>query len=111
MEVSKYKPLKKGESLQGFFSLILPSGMHLHDLTHHRRTDGAEWVGLPAREYTKSDGEKVWARIVDFTDKQSYQRFQKAAREAIECYFAQHPETVDVPRAGGFAGTTCKTRR
>ena len=76
MEVSKYKPLKRGESLQGFFSLILPSGMHLHDLIHHRRADGAEWAGLPAREYTKSDGEKVWARMVDFTDKQSYQRFQ-----------------------------------
>jgi hypothetical protein len=82
---SDWKPMQKGESLQGFISLELPSGIKLFECTYYRRrTDGRRWVGLPARSYETSAGEKKWFRLVDIADKEVYKRFQAAALAAID---------------------------
>jgi hypothetical protein len=68
-KVREFRECKKGQSLQGFFTLELPSGPVLHDMTFHVREDGARWVGMPARSYTKPDGTTARTRIADFLDK------------------------------------------
>jgi hypothetical protein len=88
--VSEWRECKKGDSLQAFLTLTLPSGMTLHDCTYHKRADGARWVGLPAKQYTKHDGTAGWFRLVDFTDKDAHARFQKQAREAVDRYLDQN---------------------
>jgi hypothetical protein len=61
--------------------------MVLHDVTFHRRDDGARWLGMPARSYTRADGETAWTRIVDFNSKQAHTRFQREAMAAVDKYF------------------------
>jgi hypothetical protein len=89
-EVIEFRPRRKGESLQGFLILRLPSGLTLHDCTLHQRAGGARWIGLPARSYTKQDGSTAWAHIVDFADKDAHAEFQRLAKAAVDCYFAGH---------------------
>jgi hypothetical protein len=89
-EVIEYRDMRKGDSLRGFVSLRTPSGMVIHDLTYHERTDGARWIGMPARQYTTTDGTTAWARIIDFSSKEAQARFQKLARAAVDRYFAEH---------------------
>jgi hypothetical protein len=84
--VLKWRPLKKGASLQGFATLQLPSGLIIHDITFHRREDGATWVAMPARQYQKADGGTAWAQIIEFANKDAQKRFQKLAREAVDRY-------------------------
>jgi len=97
--VSEWRECRKGDSLRGFLTLTLPSGMTLHDCSYHRREDGASWIGMPARQYTKQDGTTAWFRLVDFSDKDGHARFQKLAREAIDRYLAQNDrETAPLPR-------------
>jgi hypothetical protein len=51
-----------------------------------RGEDGKSWIGLPAKEYLKRDGEKSWVRIVDFEDKPAYFKFQSLAMKAIASF-------------------------
>jgi hypothetical protein len=93
--VSDWRPLRKGSSLQGFVTLVLPSGLTLHDVTYHKREDGARWLGMPARSYTKADGETAWTRIVDFNSKEAHARFQREAMAAVDKYFATEKDEAD----------------
>ena len=81
-------PFKKGESLQGFATLQLPSGLVLHDCAFHEGGNGAGWIGMPARSYTTKDGNTSWQRLVDFADRHSHEKFQQAALAALDEYFA-----------------------
>jgi hypothetical protein len=85
-QVREFKECRKGQSLQGFFVLVLPSGMVLHDMTYHQREDGAKWVGMPAKSFVK-DGETAWFRLVDFVDKAAFAKFQESAKAALERFF------------------------
>jgi hypothetical protein len=91
MEIVSWREKKKGESLQGFFSVALPSGLRLIDMTYHKRKDGARWVGMPAKSYQKDDGSTSWVPLVEFTGKAAKERFSKQALQALDNYFAQQP--------------------
>ena len=90
--VIEWKAMKKGDSLQGFITLTLPSGMVLHECTLHERPNGARWIGMPARSYTAKDGSTSWVRVVDFSTKDAYERFQRQALAAVDDFFAQQPQ-------------------
>lgn len=92
MTVAEWKPMRRGESLRGFLTLVLPSGMQLHECTLHQRETGARWIGLPAKQFTKPDGTVQWTRIVDFTEQTTYSNFQRQALKAVDGYLAQLPE-------------------
>ena len=68
-------------SLRGFFTLTLPSGLILKECSLHEK-EGARWVGMPARQYEK-DGAKAWAKIIDFASKAAAQEFQQLALAAF----------------------------
>jgi hypothetical protein len=82
--VREWRPYQKN-TLRGFLSLELPSGLILHGLTLHDK-EGRRWVGMPAKSFEK-DGTTTWAPQVEFSSKESRERFQVAAIEAIDAYF------------------------
>jgi DNA-binding cell septation regulator SpoVG len=76
-----WRPVVKN-SLQGFLSLTLPSGMIVRECSLHQK-DSSRWVSMPAREY-KKDGESKWRAVIDFSDKETGKAFQKRALAAVD---------------------------
>ena len=90
IEVIAFRELIKN-TLRGFLTLSLPTGMVLHDCTYHVREDGRPWIGFPGRQYTGKDGAVAWARIIDFDSHPTGDRFQREALEAAARYFLANP--------------------
>jgi hypothetical protein len=84
--VREWIPYAKN-SLVGFLSLELPSGMILHGCTVHQK-DGSQWVGLPAKQYEKGS-ERTWAPLVEFDSKDAREKFQSAALAALDAYLGE----------------------
>jgi hypothetical protein len=82
--VSNWKPFEKN-TLRGFLTLTLPSGLILHNCTFHRKGD-SRWLGLPAQRFTKPDGTTSYTPQVEFVDRAASDRFQTAALQAIDRY-------------------------
>jgi DNA-binding cell septation regulator SpoVG len=81
--VREWRPYSKN-TLIGFVSLELPSGLVLNGITLHQKGE-ARWVSMPAKEYQK-DGERSWMPLVEFADRESRESFQQLALEAIDSY-------------------------
>jgi hypothetical protein len=45
--------------------------------------NGKEWIGFPSREWTDRNGEKKFATILEFSDRDTADRFQRAALAAV----------------------------
>jgi hypothetical protein len=82
VQIRDFKSLAKN-TLHGVFSATLPSGMVIHGLTLHER-EGRRWIGLPAREYIDQTGGRQFARIIEFINRTTADRFQAAALEALD---------------------------
>jgi DNA-binding cell septation regulator SpoVG len=70
-------------TLRGFFTLTLPSGIVIHGCQLHEK-NARRWIGLPARPYTKDDGTTAYARIIEFISADLHQKFQAAALGAVD---------------------------
>ena len=79
--ISDWKAIDNN-TLKGVFTLHLPSGMQIHGAMLHQK-NGTRWIGLPAREYQLT-GERKFARIIEFDSKETHERFQAAALDAVE---------------------------
>jgi hypothetical protein len=82
LSISNWKAHQKN-SLQGFFTLTLPSGMVVHNCSFHRK-DGSRWIGLPARQFTKPDGSVSYSPLIEFVSDEDRRRFQIAALGALD---------------------------
>jgi hypothetical protein len=80
--VTDWKAYEKN-TLRGFLTLTLPSGLVIHNCTLHQK-DGSRWIGLPARQYSKDDGSTGYTPLIEFTTKDVRLRFQAAALEAVD---------------------------
>jgi hypothetical protein len=80
MIASNFRPYQKG-TLQGFFSLLLGSGLEIHGMTLHEK-DGKNWVGFPAKQY-EEDGQTKWQALIRIPDEKRWKRFQTLAQEAV----------------------------
>ena len=85
-QISNWRPRESG-SLRGFFSVVLPSGLVFHDCALFEKGD-RRWINLPQREYA-SQGERKFAPIVAFADRDAEDRFRDCALEALDRHFAQ----------------------
>ena len=85
--ISGWKPHAKG-SLKGFFTASLPSGLVLHSLMLHEKGE-ARWVGFPSREWTNDQGEKQYARFIEFRDRRTADRFRDALLDALDKHLAE----------------------
>ena len=74
-------------TLIGFFSARLPSGMVLHNLMLHQKNE-ARWIGFPAREWTDQAGVKQFARFVEFADRDAAIRFRDQVLDALDKHLA-----------------------
>jgi DNA-binding cell septation regulator SpoVG len=88
--VSNWKAFEKN-TLRGFFSLTLPSGMIVHNCALHEK-GSARWIGLPTRQYRKEDGAVAYSPVIDFAGTAERNRFQAAAMEALEEFQAVRDE-------------------
>jgi hypothetical protein len=80
--IADWKPHQKN-TLIGFFSATLPSGMVLHNLMLHQKGD-ARWIGFPAREWTDQQGSKQYTRFVEFRDRAAADRFRDQILDALD---------------------------
>jgi hypothetical protein len=85
--ISDWRPHSKN-SLCGFFTATLPSGLVFHNLMLHRRGD-ARWIAFPAREWKDADGNLQFSRFIDFKDRVSAQRFRDAVLAALDKHLEQ----------------------
>jgi hypothetical protein len=85
-KVRSWRPFQKN-TLLGFMSMELPSGLVINDITLHEKS-GSRWTAMPARQY-ELNGEKTWAPVIEFAGKESRAAFQELALSAIDRYLAE----------------------
>lgn len=86
IEIKDWTPRVKN-TLRGFCTVILPSGMVIHDVMLHEKGD-TRWVQFPAREYVNTQGEKQFARFIEFTNRGIADRFRDQVIAALDRYFS-----------------------
>ena len=89
VQISHWRPRESG-SLRGFFSIVLPSGMIIHDCQMFAKDD-RRWFNLPARQY-ESQGERKYAPSVAFTDRDAEDRFRHQVLAALTRHFTESQE-------------------
>jgi hypothetical protein len=80
--IGDWKPHSKN-TLRGFFTATLPSGMVLHNLMLHEKGE-ARWIGLPAKEWTDTNGAKQYSRFIEFRDRDTADRFRDQMLDALD---------------------------
>ena len=80
--ISDWKPHSKN-TLVGFFTATLPSGLVLHNLMLHQKND-SRWISFPAREWTDAQGQKQYARFIEFRDRTTADRFRDELISALD---------------------------
>jgi hypothetical protein len=55
----------------------------LHDLMLHER-DGTRWISFPAREWKNAEGEKQYARFIEFSSRAVADRFRDEVLAALD---------------------------
>lgn len=81
LRVSNLKPYRKN-TLRGFFTLHLPSGLTIHDMTWHEQGE-KRWIGFPGRPYTKPDGTQSWAVVIEL-ERAKMDRLRDAVLQLID---------------------------
>jgi hypothetical protein len=76
-------------TLRGFFSAMLPSGMIVHHLALHEKGE-SRWIGLPAREWTDK-GVKQYAKLIEFRDRATADRFRDTVLAALDEHLESLP--------------------
>lgn len=85
IEISGWKEYEKN-TLRGFFTVTLTSGLIIHRCMLHQK-ESKRWVSLPAQEYKDPYGAKQYANILEFTDRETSDRFQNAVLTALDEFF------------------------
>ena len=96
--VSDWKKFRRN-TLVGFLTAHLPSGMTLHDVALHCR-DGVWWVSPASKPMLNADGQVLrdeagrirYQPIVSFDSKTARQRFNSAVISAVQ---RAHPEIFE----------------
>jgi hypothetical protein len=91
IRISNWRGRTSG-TLRGYFSVSLPSGLEVHDLSLHTR-DGTWWVAMPTKVQISADGTalrdgttgklKYGAPIVGFASKEVRDKFSAQVVAAL----------------------------
>jgi hypothetical protein len=85
--ISNARKINKG-ALIDFFDVTLPSGIKLNSCTLLSKKDGSgRFIGLPSKEYVKSDGTKIWRPLVEIPDRDARDKFNAAVLPLAEKAF------------------------
>lgn len=83
-------------TLRGFATVELPSGIVIHDASVHTK-NGKSWVAMPAAPQTNNgtvrmvDGKPQYKKILEWKDRDLSDRFSEAVVEAV---LAAHPSAL-----------------
>lgn len=107
MRALDWKAFEKN-TLRGFFTLQLQSGLVLHGLTLHRDPGGKEWIGLPGAPQIEdgrhradpATGKPAYTRIVEIPDKATRARFQTLALAAVHALLGDGVQHDDLDGHG-----------
>lgn len=83
MKITHYRPFEKG-SLRAFFSIVLPSGLTIHNCKLFAKAEGNRWVGLPSEKFTDRNGVESYRPIVEFNSREACDGFRDAVLRAID---------------------------
>lgn len=95
--VTEWKPLRRN-SMRGFMTATLPSGMILHDIVVHV-SDAGPWAAPPSKPMIGRDGVSMkdaagkarYSPIISFADKATRERWSSAMIAALR---AAHPDAL-----------------
>jgi len=74
----------ESKCLRGFADIYVDEwGIEIPGFTLYEK-DGQRWVNLPGQEYTDKDGMKKHRPIFFFKEKENWEPFKNAARDAID---------------------------
>ena len=62
--------------------------MIIHSCTLHEKGD-SRWIGLPSQKFTKDDGSVSYTPQVEFTNKETRNKFNEAALRAFDAFLAR----------------------
>jgi hypothetical protein len=80
---SNLKRITKG-TLIGTVDLTVPKWrLGIHGCLWHEK-NGKQWVSFPAREWTSPDGHKHFANLIEFSERETHDRFHLAAIKLLE---------------------------
>jgi hypothetical protein len=93
--ISDWKP-RQSDTLRGFLTAHLPSGMILHEVSIHTR-NGSWWASPSSKPMLSRDGTALrddagkvrYSPVVSFADKQTRDRLSQAVVEALR---RTHPD-------------------
>jgi DNA-binding cell septation regulator SpoVG len=74
MKISDWKPYEGTGGLKGFFRVALDCGLVIK-CSLFERENGARWVGMPAKQWTKRNGSIAYEDQVDYIDQKTEERF------------------------------------
>lgn len=87
-------------ALLGFADFFVPKmGLEIKGCTLFQK-NGRRWLNLPSKEYEK-DGEKKYAPIVKFREKEHQEAFATAAIKAIDDFCATQAASAHEPPSQG----------
>ncbi|HQT86529.1 hypothetical protein [Acidiphilium rubrum] len=97
LTITEWKPLRRN-SMRGFMTATLPSGMVLHDVVVHV-TDGKPWAAPPSKPMIGRDGVAMkdgngkarYNPIISFIDKPTRERWSAAIIAAL---LTVHPDAL-----------------
>jgi hypothetical protein len=74
LSVTNWRAHRKN-TVQGFLSLTVPSGIVIHNSTFHQK-DSARGIGLPTRQCLQDDGCTSYTPLIESSTKDARQRLQ-----------------------------------
>ena len=87
IQISDWRPHEKN-TLRGFFTITLQSGMIIHDVMLHEKAEN-RWISFPAREWTDQQNQKQFVRFIDFRDRATADRFRDQVLAALDAHFQE----------------------
>ncbi len=103
MRITEFRPLQRN-SLLGFATVEMPSGMILHDCGVYQK-EGNVWASPPSKpmigrdgaKVTDRDGRAVYKPIIEFTTKDVRDKWSTAVIDALR---QSHPDVLNPPPQG-----------
>ena len=94
--IRNWKPLQKN-TLRGFFTIELPSGMIIHEVMLHEKGH-SRWIQFSAREYADKEGQKQYRRFIDFSDRSVADHFRDLVLAALDQHFANQIDHAEAAK-------------
>jgi hypothetical protein len=87
IRILDWRSLEKN-TLRGFFSAQLPSGLIIHEMMLHEKGE-SQWIAFPAKEWINPAGEKKYTCLLEFASRERADQFKHAVLAALQRFFEE----------------------